>query len=365
MEAQRLLGATTITPSAPFRDPHDLIQEVTSRIPLPLDVWEITALLESLGVTDDLASQRYGFADVFTLADHVLTATMAQSSPALAQGEGSGAPTPPRDSAQPVQDPSFGWVKLARASVWLGGPALVVAMAFLAAQLLTSPIGPSASEPLEDEVVQPTVFAAVATTPAAPALVQAPLRVLLDERFTDNRRRWPDDSGATAWLTRDGYRLAARWPDRFVAVGAQLANPVRDVTVTASFRKVGGPPGGGYGVILRDQGPGPRDGLYQGGRYYVLEVGDRAELGIWRRDNDHWVDLISWVKSGRVRPGGEPNEVQARVDGRRLIFVVNGTQVASIEDGDGVLPVGDVGVFAGGDGNDVLLEHLVVQVPAE
>jgi hypothetical protein len=240
------------------------------------------------------------------------------------------------------------WVELARASVRIGSPALAVAMGFLVVQVLTPWIGPTAP-----------------TAPAPAQSSQPSQRVLLDERFVDNRRGWPDDSGATAWLTRDGYRLAARWPGQFVAVGAQLSNPVWDVTVTVTLRKVGGPPGGGYGVILGNLGPGPRDGLYQGGRYYVLEVGDRAELGIWRRDYDHWVDLLPWVESWHVRPGSEPNEVQARVDGTRLVFVVNGTQVASIEDGDGVQPVGDVGVFVGGDGNDVLLEHFVVQVAAE
>jgi hypothetical protein len=384
-EAQRLPVETTITPSAPFLDPRDLIQEVTSRIPLPLDVWEITALLESLGITDDLASQRYEFADVFALADYVLTATMAQIKPALRENSGSSSetPTPLRKPAQAVQDAGrIRWLELARASVRIGSMALVAAMAALVIQLLPPRIGPFASEPVndevslpmqappasepaEDKVAQPVMVEAVPTATSAPTPVQPPPRVLLDERFVDNRRGWPDNSGATAWLTGEGYRLAARWPGQFVAVGARLANPVWDVTVTVSFRKVGGPPGGGYGVILGDQGPGPRDGLYQGGRYYVLEVGDRAELGIWRYDNDHWVDLIPWVKSSRVHPGSEPNEVQARVDGTRLVLVVNGTQVASIEDGGMVLPVGDVGVFVGGDGNDVLLEHLVVQVPAE
>ena len=64
--------------STPLRDPDPLVHEVTSHIPLPLDVWEITAFLESRGFTDELVRKRYGFVDVFALADHVLAATRAR-----------------------------------------------------------------------------------------------------------------------------------------------------------------------------------------------------------------------------------------------------------------------------------------------
>jgi len=34
-----------------------------------------------------------------------------------------------------------------------------------------------------------------------------------------------------------------------VAIGAPLVNVPKDVTVSATFRKLAGPPGGGYGII--------------------------------------------------------------------------------------------------------------------
>ena len=71
--------------------------------------------------------------------------------------------------------------------------------------------------------------------------------------------------------------------------------------------KLGGPDGGGYGIIVRDQRQGPRDGSSQDGRYYVLEVGDKGEVGIWRRDGDHWVDLLPWQHSDAVKTGTAPN----------------------------------------------------------
>ncbi len=136
-----------------------------------------------------------------------------------------------------------------------------------------------------------------------------------------------------------------------------------DGVVTASFRKVGGPPGGGYGIIVRDAGPGPRDGINQRGRYYVLEVGDRGEFGIWRREDDRWVDIIPWTRSGAVRPGGEPNRLSVAAAGTRLVFAVNGAQIAEVT--DAAITQGGVGLFAGGDLNDVLVEQVVVSPPPQ
>ena len=147
-----------------------------------------------------------------------------------------------------------------------------------------------------------------------------------------------------------------------MAIGASLTESLRDVVVTATFRKVGGPPRGGYGVIVRDQGPSPRDGLNQGGRYYVLAAGDRGEVGIWRREGDHWVDLVPWTQSEAVRPGGAVNELMVQAVGQRLIFLVNETEVANLVATD--LQGGEVGIFVGGDLNEVLLDQFIVQVPS-
>ena len=95
------------------------------------------------------------------------------------------------------------------------------------------------------------------------------------------------------------------------------------------------------------------------GRYYVLEVGDRGEVGIWRRETDHWVDLVPWTPSGTVHTGAALNEVVARAQGARLTLIVNGIQAAQVE--DAALASGAVGVFAGGDGNAALLTRFLVQ----
>jgi len=201
--------------------------------------------------------------------------------------------------------------------------------------------------------------------PPASAPLSGPLmaarRSLLDEHFADNRYRWPDDPRGPAWLADGVYHLSAKQPNRFIAIGAPVPSSLSDVVVAASFRKVGGPPGGGYGLILRDQGPGPRDGINQGGRFYVLEAGDRGEFGIWRREGDRWVDLVPWTRSEAVRPGDAANELTVHTSGQRLTFVVNGQQIASQV--DAALTEGTVGVFVGGDFNEAVLERFVVAVP--
>jgi len=208
--------------------------------------------------------------------------------------------------------------------------------------------------------------ATAATTPAAePAAEPAAsaLHVLLEEQFADNRMGWPDNARSTAWLEAGDYRLAPREPSRFVAIGAPVGMQLADVVVTARFRKIGGPPGGGYGLIVRDQAPAARDGVRQDGHYYVLEVGDRGEIGIWRRDSDQWVELLPWTQSGAVHAGEATNEVEVWARGSRLTLMVNGVQVASQL--DAALVGGGVGVFVGGDGNYVALEKFVVRTPPE
>ena len=201
----------------------------------------------------------------------------------------------------------------------------------------------------------------VATLAPAPTPTPTPRAVVvLDEEFAGNALGWPDNPRSSAWFTPDGYQLEPRDPGRFAAVSPATATVVTDVQVTATFRKLAGrPPGGGYGLVVRDQGPGSHDGVSTAGRYYVLEVGDQGEVGIWRRETDHWVDLVPWTPSGAVRPGTAPNEVVARAQGARLTLIVNGIQAVQVE--DAALASGAVGVFVGGDGNAALLTRFLVQ----
>ena len=218
-------------------------------------------------------------------------------------------------------------------------------------------LGPAAD--LDTPLPQPATptVRLVPTVPAVPAAGQP----LIDVRFASGPKPgWLDNPPYVAWS--DGaYRFQARQPTHFVAVGAPIDRPLGDVAVSATFRKTGGPPGGGYGLVVRDQSPDPLDGVNQDASFYVMEAGDQGDIGVWRRDGDHWVDLVPWAHSDSVRPGGSPNDLAVRAIGDRLTFMVNESQVASVQ--DDTLVTGGVGVFVGGDYNEVALDRFVVQVP--
>ncbi|MBV9131220.1 MAG: ATP-binding cassette domain-containing protein, partial [Chloroflexi bacterium] len=158
---------------------------------------------------------------------------------------------------------------------------------------------------------------------------------------------WPNDAQSTTWSASDGYHLAIRQPNQFVAVDAPGASSLRDVLVRATFRKIGGPPGGGYGLIVRDQGPGPRDGRSQTGTFYVLEVDDTGMVGIWQHAGDSWRDLVPWMPTAAVRQGnGAINQLVVQANGPLLTLQVNDVPVASWS--NALEAAGQVGVFVGG-----------------
>jgi hypothetical protein len=210
-------------------------------------------------------------------------------------------------------------------------------------------------------VVEPTSVPTTRPTPPPAPVMADQFRLLVDERFAAPTLPWRDEPHGTSWLADGVYHLAPQEAGRFVAVGVPGGNSPGDVVVSGTFRKLAGPSGGGYGLIVRDQGIGARDGEAQDGRFYVFEVGDRGELGVWLRDGSSWIDLLPWTPSDIVRSGAASNELTVSAIGETMSFVVNGIPVASQR--DTLLRRGGVGLFAGGDGNSVAVERLTVRVP--
>jgi hypothetical protein len=183
----------------------------------------------------------------------------------------------------------------------------------------------------------------------------------LDLAFADTPPTGWFGSKPYAYWDSGAYRMFARDAARFVAVGAPVGNDLADVVVSARLHKTGGPDGGGYGLIVRSESGAPLDGLNQTFAGYVLEVGDRGEFGIWRRSDDHWIDLVPWTPSEAVHQATDANELVASATGKQLRLTVNGVQVAQVE--DATLGVGGVGVMIGGDGNEAQLDHFAVETP--
>jgi hypothetical protein len=213
------------------------------------------------------------------------------------------------------------------------------------------------TEPTSDAVSNPTAQA-TAVPAVAGAQTSAPI---FDERFTANDAGWPSNPVGSALMTSGTYRISTRQAGQFAAVGAPVASVPDDVVISATFRKLAGPAGGGYGIIVRDQETSLRDGTSQDGHYYVLEAGDKGEVGIWRRDADHWVDLLPWQHSDAVKTGTATNELTVRAVGNTLSLIVNGTQVAART--DNTFTSGRAGLFVGGDGNQVAISRYTIQAP--
>jgi hypothetical protein len=207
-------------------------------------------------------------------------------------------------------------------------------------------------------VLQPTAIQV-----PTPTAVSAPSRArtaIFEDTFVNPIAGWPNDPLSTAWFGLGGYRLFARESGHFVATGIPLNEPLQDVKISAQFHKAGGPAGGGYGIIVRDQGaPSERDGRNQSGEYLVLEVGDRGDIGIWQRDQAHWIDIVPWQHSDVVQVDKAPNTLVVTTHGPGLMLEVNG-QMLAVVSYDKLPTTGGVGIFVGGDLNEVALERLQI-----
>ena len=187
-------------------------------------------------------------------------------------------------------------------------------------------------------------------------------RVLLAERFANPLPNWPNNPDTGAWFGAEGYHLIARQPGRFAAVGVPLPQAIASSVLRAEFHKVSGPPGGGYGLIVRDQGsPDERSSGTQGGQFMVLGVGDRGDVGIWQRDETRWIDVMPWTHSDVVHTGLETNALVVTTRDNALRFEVNGQVVADLTYG-GVPTRGGVGLFVGGDLNEVVVNSLGIEI---
>jgi hypothetical protein len=263
------------------------------------------------------------------------------------------------------------WALISRIAI---GLSLGVLLGFLGLprldiqSLVTPRTNPQVVIPAPAPVVtheDPTPLPLPTPTPAAvrPTATPSGPRVLFGDAFAAPPQKWPNDPLGTAWFANGEYRLFARDPGRFVAVGVPLQQSVEDVKITGQFHKVNGPAGGGYGFIVRDQGAtADRDGRNQAGQYLVVEVGDRGDVGVWQREQTRWIDVLPWTHADAVNLDRRSNALMVTTHGPNLRVEVNGTLVADLNYAR-VPPGGGVGLFTGGDLNEVALERLRIETP--
>ncbi len=221
---------------------------------------------------------------------------------------------------------------------------------------------PAQAEPTAVPALPTAVPALPSAPPAQPTPTPPAPRVVIAQQMTTPLPKWPSNPAGAAWFGDGGYHLLAREAGRFVALGIPVPQVVSTAVLTAEFRKAGGPPGGGYGFIIRDQGStSERDGRNQSGQYMVLEVGDRGDVGIWQRNETRWIDVMPWTHSDLVHTDRGLNALVVMLRGNTLRFEVNGEAVADMAY-DGITPQGNVGLFVGGDLNEVVLEWLRIEI---
>ena len=159
------------------------------------------------------------------------------------------------------------------------------------------------------------------------------------------------------------YRLQAREVASYVAIAAPNDPVPPNVLVSATLRKTGGPPGGGYGLIVRNQSP---------------EVPRRQQPGASTPTSPK---LATWASSasggarattGSTSCPGRARRPYARAARQRVHRPHQWPAPVSIDHqrrpkwrGSTMTssPMVAVGVFAGGDNNEVALDRFTVQVP--
>ncbi|MBV9601176.1 MAG: DUF4388 domain-containing protein [Chloroflexi bacterium] len=269
------------------------------------------------------------------------------------------APTSPPQAGVPTSAPTVAPTSPPAAAAPTSAPAAAPTSPPVAAPTVAPTSPPAAAATTSAPTVAPTsppAAAAPSSAPTSPPAAAPSAAPLLDDTFATSDEGWPNAASSSTFWDPSGYHLVPRIASQFVALTAPSSPTFTNGSVIGLFRKLAGPVGGGYGLILRAQAP--LDGSNQGGRYYVFEVGDRGEVGAWRREQDQWIDLQPWKSSEAVHAGDAENRLEVRAAGSQFTFLVNDTSVAQVS--DATLSSGAVGVFTGGDGNQVQLERFTV-----
>jgi hypothetical protein len=348
VEPSNAAAATERPPSSATEGRRGLLGGRRSR-PVSLLIIGVVLLVFAFAVVDSLQTLTPE-APLPAAGRPAATVASAPTQPAAAPAPAQQATAAPTTAPQPTPPPAAQPATVAPTSAPQPTPAPALTQPAASAPNLPPP---------REATAAPTSAQQATAVPSAPVAASTGTGTLLDEGFTAGAPGWPNAATSSAWWDSLGYHLEPRASGQHVAIVAPGGAAYGDVEVAGLFHKSGGPAGGGYGLILRAQSQ--LDGTSQGGRYYVFELGDRGEVGAWRREEDRWVDLLPWTQSTAVFPGNASNRLDVRATGSQFAFKVNDISVAQVTDDS--LTTGGVGVFAGGDGNQVVLERFTVTAP--
>lgn len=144
-------------------------------------------------------------------------------------------------------------------------------------------------------------------------------------------------AGEALFRLQNGVLEGAVIPDRGYVWS--LANRrYNDVSIRARVQQMEGIRGNGFGVMCRADEAG--NGYY----FLISSAGQYALLKATPQDPNPQ-PLNAWTSSEWIRPGAEPNDLEATCVNDRLIFMVNGHFLAEVR--DAAYSVGEPGVVLG------------------
>ena len=226
----------------------------------------------------------------------------------------------------------------------------------LAAILLVFALRPDLVERAGDTPL--SQFFAGSQTPTPVSLAPGDVLLLLHD-FDEPVRTMAQHNEPGSWVMGfvDGiYRIRTVQPGQMAYTTLGLFNP-------APFRVE-------TELVISPETPESYAGLFlriqDAENYYTFTVDGAGQYAVSLTQDGRPSPLIGWTESTAVRPPGETNHLAVIDTGRTVQFVVNGTQVATVD--DMALPTGDLALVSGSvaaEGSQTDFDWVaVVQIPA-
>ena len=174
--------------------------------------------------------------------------------------------------------------------------------------------------------------------------------------FSDAASGWKAESDSSAEV---GYhegvmRILVKSPNRLA--WASAGRELSDFRLTVEAIQVAGPDDNEYGLLVR---------MRDADHFYRFSISGDGYYLVNKYDGREWTVLgDDWSPSDAILRGTATNVLEVVCHGTAMTFLVNGTELARVEDED--YSRGDVGLYAGtffDPGVEVHFDNLVVTAP--
>jgi hypothetical protein len=180
----------------------------------------------------------------------------------------------------------------------------------------------------------------VASPTALPTTMPAVAKgaLLFSDDFTNNSAGWHTNADESAARSIDGgqYHVVVS-KTSWLAWGTPGADRrFQDFVLEVAANPVEGPESNGYGVLFR----------YSDNRnFYSLELSSVRAYRFHKKENDNWVTMTEWIKSGAIKGGNQVNTIRIAATGNSFSFYVNDTPLGTYADDS--FASGNIALFAG------------------